>query len=127
MRTNRMPWNTSAMPVPAKSKFRSRFKLNDKDIAYIKRTGLPVIEDHALDFICERLAPENPKNDGKQTPYKGHPVFKAQHATATCCRNCLMKWHKIPKHRDMTAAETAFVKDIIMDWIKDQAAAFIVR
>ncbi len=27
-----------------------------------------------------------PRNDGKQTPFRGHPVFTAQHATATCCR-----------------------------------------
>ncbi len=25
---------------------------------------------------------------------KGHPVFVAQHATATCCRECIRKWHK---------------------------------
>jgi len=34
-------------------------------------------------------------NDGKQTPMRGHPVFIAQHATATCCRECIRKWHKI--------------------------------
>ena len=37
--------------------------------------------------------------DGKQTPMKNHPVFIAQHATATCCRGCLEKWHHIPKEK----------------------------
>jgi len=48
------------------------------------------IEQHARDFVNECLAPELPKNDGKQTPMKNHPVFIAQHATATCCRKCLI-------------------------------------
>jgi hypothetical protein len=29
--------------------------------------------------------------DGRQTPMRNHPVFIAQHATATCCRGCLEK------------------------------------
>lgn len=33
---------------------------------------------------------------GRQTPYRGHPVFVAQHAAATCCRTCLERWHAIP-------------------------------
>ncbi len=34
----------------------------------------------------------------RQTPFRGHPVFIAQHATATCCRECLAKWHRIPRN-----------------------------
>ena len=43
---------------------------------------LDPIRKHAFDFITARIASESPKNDGKQTPMKGHPVFVAQHATA---------------------------------------------
>jgi hypothetical protein len=57
---------------------------------------------HARDLIARRLAPAEPRNDGKQTPYRGHPVFVAQHATATCCRTCLERWHQIPKGRELT-------------------------
>ena len=65
------------------SKFRSSFHLKDKEKNYIKEKGLNTIESHAKDFITKRLAPANPINDGKQTPMKGHPVFIAEHATAT--------------------------------------------
>ena len=41
---------------------------------------------HGEKFIEERLAPANPPNDGKQTPMRNHPIFIAQHGTATCCR-----------------------------------------
>lgn len=72
----------------SKSKFRSGFKLKEKEKEYIKEKGLDTIEKHAYDFIRQRLAPKEIINDGKQTPMKGHPVFIAQHATATCCRGC---------------------------------------
>ena len=70
------------------SKFRSCFKLDEKDHANIGRTGIVKIEEHAHDFIRHRLAPAHPQNDGKQTLFRGHPVFKAQHGTAACCRGC---------------------------------------
>ena len=41
----------------AQSKFRSKFRLTSSDIAYIHEKGLPVIHQHATDFIAKRLAP----------------------------------------------------------------------
>ena len=70
----------------SKSKFRSSFHLSKRDFDYIKSKGIDKVRSHAIDFIIKRLAPMNPINDGKQTPMHGHPVFVAQHATATCCR-----------------------------------------
>lgn len=77
----------------ARSSFRSRFRLNAKDEAYLRERGIETVLVHAADFVGKRLAPAAPQNDGKQTPMRGHPVFVAQHATATCCRGCLSKWH----------------------------------
>ena len=102
----------------AKSRFRSSFKLDEKDRFYIQKLGLTRIESHAKDFVKTRLAQAMPKKDGKQTPFKGHPVFKAQHATATCCRGCLSKWHKIPKNRALKEAEIDRVVATIMAWIR---------
>lgn len=104
----------------AKSIFRSRFKLKEKEKQYIKEKGIDKIRSHAEDFISKRLAPADIPNDGKQTPMRGHPVFIAQHATATCCRGCLEKWHKIPKGKILTQAEQRYVVDIIMEWINRQ-------
>ncbi|WP_353740205.1 DUF4186 family protein [Desulfosarcina widdelii] len=44
----------------------------------------------------------------------------AQHATATCCRGCLRKWHRIEKGRTLTDDETGFVVELVMEWIRDQ-------
>ena len=103
-----------------KSKFRSRFKLPQKDRDYITTKGLETIEEHAFQFVNSRVAPEFPKNDSKQTPMRGHPVFIAQHATATCCRKCIQKWHGIEKGRALNAKEVDDVVALIMGWIERQ-------
>ena len=104
----------------AKSKFRSGFHLTEKDRQYIAEKGLDVIRSHAADFVRRRLAPENPENDGKQTPMRGHPVFPAQHATACCCRSCLEKWHNIPSGKILSETEQEHIVSVIMDWIIKQ-------
>lgn len=105
-----------------RSSFRMRFVLRDADRRYIREKGLPTVRKHAEDFVAKRLAPAHPKNDGKQTPMRGapngHPVFLAQHATATCCRGCLEKWHGIPQGRELTKQEQKYVVDILMKWIE---------
>jgi hypothetical protein len=103
-----------------KSKFRSKFKLTQKDRDYIATKGLETIKEHAFQFINSRVAPDFPKNDGKQTPMRGHPVFIAQHATATCCRKCIQKWHGIAKGRALNEAEVDYVVALIMVWIEGQ-------
>ncbi len=100
------------------SRFRSQFKLHNKERNYLANKGIDKIMEHAADFIHQRLAPTFPKNDGKQTPWKGHPIFIAQHATATCCRSCLEKWHHIHKGHALTQMEEAFILNLIQAWIK---------
>lgn len=104
----------------SKSKFRSSFKLNKQLKDYTNQKGIEKIKDHAYDFINKRLKPSYIPNDGKQTPMKGHPVFIAQHATATCCRNCLYKWHKIPKNKELSKEEVDYIVNLIIKWIENQ-------
>lgn len=99
------------------SAFRRQFHLRGKELDYLRNKGLPVVLEHAADFIEKRLAPALPMNDGKQTPMRHHPVFVAQHATATCCRGCLQKWHQIPKGRPLEAAEKQYIVDVIKAWL----------
>ena len=106
-----------------KSKFRSRFKLRAKGLEYIKEKGLDTIYSHASDFIRNRVAPAEPINDGKQTPMRGLPVFIAQHATATCCRGCIEKWHKFPQHRELTQTEQEYLVSVIMEWVNQQISS----
>ncbi len=102
----------------SKSTFRNNFHLKEKEINYIKEKGIDKIQEHAKDFINKRLAPAVIQNDGKQTPMRGHPVFIAQHATATCCRGCIYKWHKIPKGVELSEEQRNYICEVIMTWIQ---------
>jgi len=100
-----------------KSKFRARFRLGPKERAYLDQKTLPVILEHGRQFIVDRLAPAQPRNDGRQTPMRGHPIFLAQHATATCCRRCLAKWHYIPKGQPLSAEQIDYVLEVLKRWL----------
>ena len=104
-----------------RSAFRQRFRLGPRERAYLETKGMSTVRAHAADFVAQRLAPAQPRNDGKQTPFRGHPVFVAQHATATCCRGCLAKWHGIDRGRALTAAEQAHAVATIARWLREQA------
>jgi hypothetical protein len=106
----------------ATSGFRRRFALGAKERDYLAAKGMATVVEHARDFIARRLAPAAPANDGKQTPFRGHPVFVAQHATATCCRSCLAKWHGIGAGRELTANEQAHAVAAIERWLADASA-----
>ena len=103
-----------------RSPFRQRFRLGETEKAYLEEKGLPTVLAHARDFVAQRLAPAAPRNDGKQTPFKGHPVFIAQHATATCCRGCLAKWHRIEQGRPLSEEEQAHVVGAIERWLRER-------
>lgn len=103
----------------SKSKFRSSFYLHQKELSYIENKGLTTIKKHAYDFIKKNLAPAIIPNDGSQTPMKNHPVFIAQHATATCCRSCLEKWHHIPHNTELTQNQINYIVELIMAWIEE--------
>ena len=95
------------------SKFRSSFHLNSKMKLYVKDKGIDKIKNDTYDLINKRLRPKYIENDGKQTPMRQvHPTFIAQHATATCCRSCLYKWHRIE--------EVDYIVDIIIKWIEKE-------
>ena len=102
----------------ARSKFRSRFQLTADDLAYIERVGLEAIRSHAEDFVRKKLGPANPVNDGKQTPMRGHPIFKAMHGSAMCCRGCMEKWWHVKRGIPLTDKQRAKAVDFLMAWVE---------
>lgn len=103
----------------AKSKFRSRFTLSARDREYYHRKGHDLILEHGREFLSQRLQPAIPRGDGKQTPMKGHPFFVAQHATASCCRACLAKWHYIARGRELVAEELSYILEVTGAWLEN--------
>lgn len=107
--------------VLAQSSFRQRFKLMETEQEYLRIKGKATVLAHANDFIQQRLAPAKIPNDGQQTPMRGHPIFVAQHATATCCRSCLQQWHQIPKGRQLSQPEIDHVLSVLETWLDQQS------
>lgn len=107
----------------SRSAFRRRFILRKAERTYLAEKGLDEVLAHAREFIASRLAAAEPANDGKQTPFRGHPVFVAQHATATCCRGCLAKWHGIPKGRPLATDQTSYILSVLERWLRRQTRA----
>ncbi|MGZ8695079.1 MAG: DUF4186 domain-containing protein [Gaiellaceae bacterium] len=104
----------------ARQPFRAKFRLVGRERGLVELRGRERIRDEAAQLFGARVAPAEPRNDGRQTPYRGHPVFVGQHATATCCRSCLERWHRIPAGHELTAEERAYALDVIDRWIDRQ-------
>lgn len=104
----------------ARSPFRSRFRLRGREREYLEQKGIDVVLQHARRFVEERLAAAQPVNDGKQTPMRNHPAFVAQHATATCCRKCLAKWHGIASGRPLDVGQIQYIVSVIGHWLRRQ-------
>jgi hypothetical protein len=104
------------------SKFRNSFRLKSKELEYLNQRGMGQIMEHASGFIDSRIAPADPDNDGKQTPYRNHPVFIAQHATATCCRGCIEKWHNFKKGLELDTGQKEHILKVIKKWLELQVA-----
>lgn len=102
----------------SKSPYRSSLRLGEAETAYYMKKGFDKIRREAFDIIRMNIAPSYIKNDGNQTPEKGHPIYISQHATATCCRKCIYKYYDIPDDRKMTETEVNFIVDLNMEWLK---------
>lgn len=107
----------------ARSRFRRRFALGARETDYLERKGLGTVLEHGRDFVATRLAPAHPANDGRQTPWRNHPVFVAQHATATCCRKCLAKWHGVPAGRELSDEEQRYILSVIERWLRERTSS----
>ena len=107
-----------------RSHFRNRFQLSLNEKNYLQQKSMRVVLAHAQALLEARIAPANPPNDGKQTPMLGHPVFVAQHATASCCRGCLAKWHGIERGSALNDSQIKYLIRVIERWLKAEMSEY---
>lgn len=116
-------WIAETLEQLSRSSFRSSFTLSPHDAEYARHKGRELIDRHAHEMLAQRVGAAKPAKDGRQTPWRGHPVFTAQHATACCCRGCIEKWHHIPRGRALSVDEIDQLARLIMAWIDRDLAA----
>lgn len=77
----------------------------------------------AKSLLKSRIGKYNNYMDGRQTPMgKDEIINYAQHATATCCRQCLEAWHNITMEKTLTEKELEFCTDLVMKYIEFRVA-----
>ena len=111
-------WNALKKKLSDDGRF-EKFSLGDPEKEYVTSRGIDILRLHATDFVNKRLAPAEPKNDGRQTPTKGHPVFIAQHACGCNDRASLEQFFGIKMGSELTEAEVELIVDVILHWISD--------
>jgi hypothetical protein len=67
----------STLQALSRQPFRARFHLRGREAATVELRGMEALREHAGELLADRVAPAAPRKDGKQTPYRGHPVFVA--------------------------------------------------
>mmetsp|Transcript_41220 Transcript_41220/g.129510 ORF Transcript_41220/g.129510 Transcript_41220/m.129510 type:complete len:234 (+) Transcript_41220:335-1036(+) len=101
-------------------KWQSKFHLGPREVRMVSKHGLEAMRRACRDIVRRRISTLQGVVDGRQTPMRGHPVFLAQHATATCCRQCLFKWHHICHEGELSSKQEDWVVHVIMDWIQEK-------
>lgn len=85
-----------------------------KAVNYAKRKGLTGLRSAILARLRTSVAMADNPYDGRQTPMEGsgNPIHYAQHATASCCRQCIEYWHDIPRGRELTEEELDYLAEL---------------
>jgi hypothetical protein len=95
-------------------------RLDPAALAYAAKkgkTGLREVAEHRIRKYLPPVYPRTPTFDGRQTRKSGNPVFYAQHATATCCRKCILEWHGIPKDTTLSDAQISYLTSLVIYYL----------
>lgn len=85
-----------------------------------KQLGKTGVRERAKRLLRQRIR-KLTAWDGRQVPMgKGDVINYAQHATATCCRNCLEAWHNIPPEVELNEKQLQFCTDLVMHYIDEK-------
>lgn len=73
-----------------------------------------------IEIIFKREAPAFIHNDGSRLQQKDIRCLLLSIATATCCRECIRKWHKIQPGKELSRIQQDYLVDVIMTWIQSE-------
>lgn len=102
------------LKLPGRDK--SKPRLQEHDVALIHELGIKELKDQAREVVKNKLE-EQPKNDGRQTPTAGNPIYKAMHACKASSRKELSKAHRIAAGRDLTERQIDSIVNLLVRWM----------
>jgi len=92
--------------------------------------GVDILRERTERAIRSALKKPRSENafDGRQTPRETSESARiqhyAQHATATCCRQCLEYWHQIPAENQLTEEQIQYCIDLAWEYISRRLGPF---
>jgi hypothetical protein len=101
-------------------------EIDETAINKARRKGIEGTRAAAEHRLRKYICTGTPFRNG-MTPYRGNIVHYAQHATGTCCRNCMEQWHNIPKDRDATDSEISYLTELIMRYVSEKLPRLTVN
>lgn len=102
------------LKLPGRDK--SKPRLQEHDVALIRELGIKELKDQAREVVKNKLE-EQPKNDGRQTPTAGNPIYKAMHACKASSRKELSKAHRMAAGRDLTERQIDSIVNLLVRWM----------
>lgn len=99
-----------------RSRVCSKFTLNDHEWAYLANRGLDAILLEGRTLLVKRFSEVDKSHSCKSEPLRHHPIYIALHATGSCCRTSLWKWHGIPKDIELKEKDIFFILLILKEW-----------
>jgi hypothetical protein len=94
--------------------------IDERAMNYAKRKGKLGLIETAEHFLRKYIAKPADAFSSISTSMDGNPIHYAQHATATCCRRCIEKWHGIPPDRYLQEDEILYFLRLVQLFINDR-------
>lgn len=98
-------------------------RLTQRALNHAKRKGKRGLRDPIKKHLSRAIGPAKPYRDRYQTSMnEDEPtaIPYAQHATATCCRECLERWHGIKQGQQITDADLNYLTELVCLYIEDR-------
>lgn len=88
-------------------------ELDQKALNYAKRKGKTSLKEAVRRRLHTSVGAGTDAWDGRQTPKENNPIFYAQHATATCCRKCMEKWHNVSRDEPLEEKDLEYFARLV--------------
>jgi hypothetical protein len=97
--------------------------MDQKSADLLARATRDVIRARIRKELAIGVGVARPFADGMRVPVRdekleGHPIFYAQHATASCCKKCAFYWWGFPRNEQYTGEQIDFLTDMCMGYFE---------
>ncbi|WP_164848358.1 DUF4186 family protein [Halobacteriovorax sp. HLS] len=120
MQNHELIYFTDVFKRLKKSSICNKFTLKEHEWNYLANRGLDSILLEGRTLIIQRYKESDENHCCRKSPLRHHPILVALHATGTCCRESLFKWHGIDKDNELREKDIFYILLILKEWFVRQ-------